>query len=143
MNAFSAVKLSALTAVLVAATACGSTPTTPTQPDAPVYELKTETFSGNVKVGGTVAFPFTVVNPGQIQVGITALAPTSTLTMGIALGFWDPAALTCTQQLSNPTATLGVPYAANPSAPGEYCVGIFDTGNVTVSSDFTLTVTHY
>jgi hypothetical protein len=142
MNAFAAAKLSALTAVLVACAACGST-STPTQPEAPVYELKTETFSGNVKVGGTVAFPFTVVNPGQIQVGITALAPISTLTMGIALGFWDPATLTCTQQLSNPSATLGVPYAANPSSAGEYCVGIFDVGNVSVSSDFTLTVLHY
>ena len=142
MNAFAAAKLSALTAVLIASAACGSTPT-PTQPDAPVYELKTETFSGNVKVGGTVAFPFTVVNPGQIQVAITALAPTSTLTMGIGLGFWDPATLTCPQQASNPSATLGVAYGANPGSAGEYCVAIFDVGNVSVSSDFTLTVLHY
>jgi hypothetical protein len=142
MNAFSAVKLSALTAVLVASAACGST-STPTQPDAPVYELKTETFPGNVKVGGTEGFAFTVVNPGDINVAITALAPTSTLSMGIGLGFWDPATSTCVQQLSTTAATLNVAFAASPSSAGEYCVAIFDTGNVVVSSDFTLTVTHY
>ena len=90
-----------------------------------------------------MAFPFTVVNPGDIQVAITALAPTSSLTMGIAMGFWDAATSTCAQQLTTTTATLNVAFAASPSAPGEYCVGIFDTGNVVVSSDFTLTVTYY
>lgn len=63
--------------------------------------------------------------------------------MGIAMGFWDAAAATCAEELSTPSATLNVAYAATPPQPGEYCVGIFDTGNVQVSSDFTLTVTHY
>jgi hypothetical protein len=75
--------------------------------------------------------------------GSTALGPISSLTMGIAMGFWDAAAATCAEELSTPSATLNVAYAATPSQPGEYCVGIYDTGNVQVSSDFTLTVTHY
>ena len=63
--------------------------------------------------------------------------------MGIGMGFWDPATSICTQQLATDTATLNVAFAASPSSPGEYCVAIFDTGNVQVRSDFTLTVTHY
>ena len=47
------------------------------------------------------------------------------------------------EQLSTTTATLNVAFAASPQSAGEYCVAIFDTGNVQVSSDFTLTVTHY
>jgi hypothetical protein len=123
--------------------ACGAK--TPTEPDppAPVYELKTSTFSGTVKTGGTVAFPFTVVNPGAINVSITELGPVSTLTMGITMGFWDTITSTCSEQAAAPSATLNVVYTATPSAPGEYCVGIFDTGNVQVSSDFTLKVTYY
>jgi hypothetical protein len=105
--------------------------------------LKTSTFTGTVKTGGSVAFPFTVVNPGDIQVAITALTPVNSVTMGISLGFWTGPTETCTEQLSTTTATLNASFAATPSAPGEYCVGIFDTGNVKESSDFTLKVTYY
>jgi hypothetical protein len=141
MTSFARIRFVALLFVLSGSLACGAK--TPTEPDLPVYELKTQTFMGNVRVGGTVAFSFTVVNPGDIQVAITALAPTSTLTMGIAMGFWDSTTSTCSQQLSTTVATLNAVFPATPSAPGEYCVGIFDTGNVVVSSDFTLTVTYY
>lgn len=143
MRASATVRLVAVFAALLGPIGCGAK--TPTQPDpvAPVFELKTSNFSGNVKAGGTVAFPFTVVNPGNISVSITELAPVSTIAMGIAMGSWDPTASTCRQELSTPAATINVVFDASPSAPGEYCVGIFDTGNVQVSSDFTLKVTYY
>ena len=131
-------------AALLSSIGCGAK--SPTQPDpapAPVYELKTSTFTGTVKAGESAAFPFTVVNPGDIGVSITELGPISTLSMGIALGSWDAAASTCTQQLTTTAATLNVVFNASPSAPGEYCVGIFDTGNVQGSSDFSLKVTYY
>jgi hypothetical protein len=108
-----------------------------------IRELKTETFTGTVKASGSTAFPFTVVNPGDIRVSITQLGPASTLTMGVSLGYWDATNLTCVEQLSTTTATLNVVFSATPSSAGEYCVGVFDTGNVQVSSDFTLSVTHY
>jgi hypothetical protein len=141
MNARSCLTIVAVIAVLSGSLACGEK--TPTEPDAPVYELKTETFTGNVKAEGTTAFQFTVVNPGDIQVAITALAPNSGATMGIGMGFWEATTSVCNQQLSTTAATLNVPYGASPQSPGEYCVAIFDTGNVQVSSDFTLMVTHY
>ena len=143
MRVPAAARFAAVFAALVTSIACGgSTPTEPTAP-APVYELKTSTFPGTVTTGGSVGFPFTVVNPGDISLSIIELAPVSTLTMGLALGSWDAAASTCTQQLTTNTATLNVVFSASPSAPGEYCVGIFDIGNVQVSSDFTLKVTYY
>jgi len=130
----------AVVVVLLSTIACGAK--TPTEP-APVYELKTETFTGTIGVAGKVPFKFTVVNPGDIQVAMTALAPTSTLVMGIALGFWEGTTETCVEQLSTTAATLNVGFAASPSSAGEYCVALFDTGNVQATSDFTLTVTHY
>jgi hypothetical protein len=144
MRAPAAARFVAAFAALVASIACGggTTPTEPTAP-APVYELKTSTFPGTLTTGGAAGFPFTVVNPGDINLTITELAPVSTLTMGLALGSWDAAASTCTQQISTSTATINVAYAATPSAPGEYCVGIFDIGNVQVSTNFVLKVTYY
>jgi hypothetical protein len=130
----------AVVVVLLSAIACGAK--TPTEP-APVYDLKTETFTGTIGVAGKVPFKFTVVNPGDIQVAMTALAPTSTLVMGIALGYWDGTTETCVEQLSTTSATLNVGFTASPSSAGDYCVALFDTGNVQGASDFTLTVTHY
>jgi hypothetical protein len=141
MKARTCLAIVAVCAVLSGSLACGEK--TPTEPDAPVYDLKTETFTGNVKAEGTTAFPFTVVNPGDIQVAITALAPNSAVTMGVGMGFWEPTTSGCNQQLSTTAATLNVAFAASPQSAGEYCVAIFDTGNVQGSSDFTLTVTHY
>ena len=133
----------AVLGVLVGSVACGAkSPTEPNTP-APVYELKTEVFSGSVATGGSKAFAFTVVNPGGIQVAITELGPTSTLVMGISLGFWEAATETCVEQLRTTDATINVAYAATPQSPGEYCAGVFDTGNVVVTTDFKLTVTHY
>ena len=143
MKLRAAVPLTVFSVAFLGSIACGAkTPTEPTPP-APVFEHKTETFAGSVATGGSKAFPFTVVNPGTIQVGITALAPTSTLVMGLSLGYWEAATLTCVEQQTTELATINVFFAATPSSPGEYCVGIFDTGNVTVASDFTLSVTHY
>jgi hypothetical protein len=143
MKAPAAARFVAVFAALVASIACGGqTPTEPSTP-APVYELKTSTFPGTLTTGGAAGFPFTVVNPGDISVSITELAPLSTITMGIGLGSWDSAGLTCTPQRSTNSATLNIVFAASPSAPGEYCVGIFDVGNVQVSTDFVLKVTYY
>jgi hypothetical protein len=140
MKVFASARCIAALLALSGSIACGAT--TPTEP-APVYELKTETFTGSVDAGGTTAFPFTIVNPGDIQVSITALGPNSTASMGISLGFWTAATSVCTEQLSNSSATLNVAFAASPSQAGEYCVTIWDSGNVQVSSTFTLKVTHY
>jgi hypothetical protein len=142
MTLLTSARVMAVSAALLGSIACGGDKT-PTQPAAPVYELKTDVFTGNVRTGGSTAFMFTVVNPGNIQVGITELGPTSTLVMGLLLGFWEAATQTCVKQQETKEATINVFFVATPSAPGEYCAAVFDAGNVVVPSDFKLTVTHY
>ncbi len=127
--------------ILLSSLACGSTPTEPTP--QPVYEQKTETFTGVLTTGGATAFHFAVTNPGDIVVAITQLGPTSTLTMGLSMGFWDNATSVCSRELTTNAATLNAAFSGNPSAAGEYCVTILDIGNVQTSTDFTLTITHY
>ena len=91
MRAPAAARFAAVFVPLVASIACGAAPTEPTPtPPAPVYELKTSTFTGKVTTGGSAGFPFTVVNPGDISLSITQLAPVGTLTMGLALGLGMP-----------------------------------------------------
>lgn len=128
-------------AVLLAAIACGSAET-PIEP-AQVFEQKTEIYTGSIVSGGSTAFHFPVQNPGDIRVSITQLSPVSTLTMGIWLGAWDPATETCPNQLATNSATLNVIFTGSPSGPAEYCVAIYDVGNLQSAAEFTLTVTHY
>jgi hypothetical protein len=142
MRAFAPVGFIVIIAALSGSIACGGDKT-PTQPDPPVYELKTEVFSGSVKTGGSTAFHCAVVNPGTLQVAITELGPTSTLVMGISLGFWEAATEVCVEQLRTTVATLNVAFEATPQQPGEYCAAVFDIGNVVVTADFKLTVKHY
>ena len=137
-----AVRLPAFTVVLVTsclALGCGGSPTGPD----PVYDMKSETFSGSLNTGGGASFPFVVVNPGSIDVSITQLSPVSTLSMGLSLGSWDAATEACTQQVTTSGATLNTVYSASPNGPGNYCVSIFDSGNVQAEIGFTLSVTHY
>ena len=117
---------------------CGAT--TPTEPDPPVYEQKTETYTGSLTTSGEAAFHFAVANPGNIVATITRLAPVSTLTMGLSLGFWEET--TCSKQVTN-SVVLNTTLTGTPSGPDEFCVAIFDVGNVQAPTEFTLTVTHY
>jgi hypothetical protein len=129
----------------MAATGCGSTATNPANPTPPVaYEQKTESYSGTLASGQTKPFHFTVTNPGSLDAAITALAPVSTLTMGLYLGGWDAPSETCTKSsVFNDAARLNLPVSGTPQQPGEYCVAIYDVGNVQTPTDFTLTVLHY
>jgi len=140
MRMFAAARSTAAFVALLTTVACGAE--TPTEPD-PVYELKSASFSGSIASGESKGFVFTVTNPGAVTVMITALSPVSTLTMGLGLGAWDAAALTCTAQLSTSSATVNVAFTGNPSGAGDYCVSIFDVGNIQATTDFQLSLTHY
>ena len=139
MNQSSVYGTVALT-MLLASWGCGST--TPTDPDPVTYEQKTETYSGTMNAGETKAFHFTVTNPGNIVAKITELAPVSTLTMGLSLGFWDATTSLCSQDISA-SVLLNATVSGSPPGPAQYCVGIYDVGNVQVPTTFTLVVTHY
>jgi hypothetical protein len=121
------------------AVGCGGS--TPTDPE-PVYPQKTEVFSGSLELLGKSPFPFTVENPGSIQVAITSLTPVAAV-MGLRLGGWDVTTSVCNSQLETTQATVNAVFSGTPNAPGQYCVEIFDLGNLQSASDFTVTLTHY
>ena len=128
--------------VMVSSFACGGDGGgTPTEP-APVFEQKTESYSGSLNVSGGAAHHFTVANPGNIVARITQLAPVSTLTMGLSLGFWDDTTSLCSQDINN-AVTLNTAVTGSPAGPDEYCVGIFDVGNLQSPVEYTIVVTHY
>lgn len=104
---------------------------------------KTENYSGTLNPGETMAFHFTVENPGSLDAFIASLSPVSTLTMGLSLGSWAAATETCPREQFTEGARVNLLFTGYPQRPGEYCVSIYDVGNVQVPTDFVLTVLHY
>jgi hypothetical protein len=123
---------------MLALAGCGSndssTPTSPT----PTYT--TDTYTGTLGVSGTEAHPFTAKTQGAITITVGTLSPTSTVTIGVGLGTWNGTACNVTLQTS--AATTGSTYNASATSAGNFCVTIFDFGNLTEASTYTLTVTH-
>jgi hypothetical protein len=106
-------------------------------------ELTTEVFSGTVAVGSAATHLFAVAQTGEVKVTLTAAGPPSTIFMGIGVG--TPVDSSCeflegrtghVQAGASPQVDL-----AN-TAPGLYCVSVYDIGNQAVPIDYSVTVEH-
>jgi len=102
---------------------------------------KTETFSGTLTPQGSSVFTFTVSKTGQVNLTLTSVAPTATTPLGLGIG--NPNGTACTTSTSTPNAIAGS--AAQISVnetPGTYCVRVYDSGSLSGTVTFTVTVAH-
>ena len=118
---------------------CGSdnSTTTPTSP-TPVYV--TDTFSGSLAAGETARHTFSAKTPGAITLALTTLSPDSTLKVGLGLGTWDGTA--CAVILQTSAASQSSQYSASATSAGNFCVTIFDVGNLVDPAEYTVSLTH-
>jgi hypothetical protein len=114
----------------------GATPPTPPTPTPAV----TETFSGDLAVSGSAAFPFTVAVAGLVTATLTSLGPDSPIQIGLALGNWTGAS--CTVVIPNNSAVQGAVVSGTVSGAGTVCVGVYDVGNLQATLPFVITVVH-
>jgi hypothetical protein len=124
-----------LIVVAAVSAACGSTTTSPTSParTSPVTEL----WAGLIGPGGTASRSFTTGLTGTVTVTlITADVP-----LGIGIGVPRTVNGGCRLSVSQEAAAAGVAVSA-PAAVGEYCVQLFDEGNVVKQSAFTVQVVY-
>jgi hypothetical protein len=124
-------------ALAALAGACGgsTTPTTATTP-APIT---TETLTGTVLAGGVAFHTFTVAQQGTLTATLTSLSPQSTITMGMGIGTVSGTA--CSLLSTNETTKVGTVLSGT-IAVGSFCVQIYDIGNVQVSDDYVITLSH-
>jgi hypothetical protein len=102
-----------------------------------------DTFPGTLAVQGINTHNFNVAQIGPVTVTMTAVGPPATVSVGLAVG--SVSAGVC--GLSQTTAVLAQAgttpqISGNVSAIGIYCVGIFDTGNLSAPASYSITVTH-
>jgi hypothetical protein len=133
-----------LTLVLAAALgACDSSSGTTTTPTTPTTESTTETFSDTIWRGGSKTYPFAQTVAGTITISLTAVSPLSTMALGVSIGTWgDPL---CSPVTKNENARAGQTAISGTATVGNYCVQVYDSGNIPTNTSVTYTVeiVHY
>jgi len=130
-------------AALAVAGACGATttPTTPTTPSAPANT--TDTFQGTLGQTGSINHIFAVAANGTVTVSLTTVTPLSTMSLGVAVSTSDGTSC-LTPITQNSDARAGSVALTGTATTGNYCVRVYDSGNIPPSTDvsYTLQIVH-
>ena len=108
---------------------------------------KVEPFSGTITPGTGIAkyHPFSSSKTGEISVKFTALSPSSSVFMGVV---WaqDPSGGSCTGNLGrlqqNNFAQLNLPAISNQIISGKYCIGVYESSQLSAPENYTISVSH-
>jgi len=107
--------------------------------------LVTDSFSGTVDVGGRDVHSFTIASANQpITVTLTSAGPPASVFMGLGVGSMATDG-TCSV-FSNAAVVVQAsttPHLSGTIATGNYCVVVFDVGNLSAAVDYAVTVVHY
>jgi hypothetical protein len=127
-----------LLAALALLPACGSSSTTsPSTSTTP----ETDTFSSAIAIGGSTSRTFTMSSAGAVQVTLTSYGAGQPGGLGIGVPVstvGGPCALT-QSVIATPG---GSPQIVTTADAGSYCVQIYDIGNLTGDTGFTITIQH-
>jgi hypothetical protein len=136
--------LAACALATAAACSTSSDPGTSSLPTAPGTPLVTENFSGTVQVGLSDSHPFTVTSSGAaINLALTSAGPPSTIFMGFGIGSWDGTTCLLLSGGYLTTQAGAAPQLSGPINAGQYCVMVYDVGNMAAPITYTVVITHY
>jgi hypothetical protein len=121
-------RLSILFTLLLCSAACASNNTTSTT--APTPATTTETFSGTVGPLATTGNPFVVSAAGPVTIELTSVVPLATMALGVGVATWDGTACGTTAITKNDNARAGTTALTGTATAGNYCVTVYDSGNV-------------
>ena len=116
--------------------ACNETPTTPTT----TVTTTDLFFVSQLMPLGVTSRSFKVAKAGEVKVLFTSLLPESSGVVSVALGTFDGTACTPTNAVAVAAGST-TPIITTTLAAGDYCVRIADTGVLTRTNDFSITVT--
>jgi hypothetical protein len=129
--------LAAIVALALLTAAC-SDPKAPAAP-TPVAPTTTDTFTGTVGVQSSDSHTFAVLQVGGVKVILSDVSPGA----AVGLGLGTPSTGSCLvlnsiTAVPNPTAQL----SGTATVTGNFCVSVFDVGNLVEPVTYTVTVFH-
>jgi len=131
----------AATAVILLESKCSLA--NPVAPAAETPATATETFSGTFGQLGSVSHAIVVSATGSMTTRLTSVAPLSTMAIGVGLGSWD--GTNCLNvNTKNDNAKSGTTALSGMITPGNYCVRVYDSGNLpaATTATYSLEVVH-
>ena len=108
--------------------------------DTTTRNTTNETFAGTLTLNGAATYPF-ASGASTVSATLSALAPDSTVVVGLSLGTWNGTA--CQVVLANDKATQGTVVVGNASTSGNLCVRIYDVGSLVQSQSYQIDVVHF
>jgi hypothetical protein len=126
--------------IAVLAAGCGD-PAAPPAP-TPVAPSITETFTGTLLVASSTSHVFNVAQVGGVKVSLTSITPGAAV--GLGVGTPSTTSGTCLV-IKGVTAVAGASVQISGTAtvaPGNFCVSVYDVGNLVESVTYTVTVNH-
>jgi hypothetical protein len=122
--------------------ACSSSTTSPTVPTLTPPTI-TQTFNGTLAVQGESSNNFTVGSAGEVRITLTSVGPPP-IAIGVGLG--SPSGLTCVLSFGSGAALTTLPgttpQITGTALAGTFCVEVYDVGNLTAATNYSVTVFH-
>lgn len=127
-------------ALALAATACSDSTSSTT---TPTPTTTSETFTATVVQDGTAGYPFTVATTGPLRVGLISVEPLANMSLGISLSSWSGTSCLATYTQNNDART-GIIALSGEITPGNYCVNVYDSGNIAADTvvSFSVEIIH-
>jgi hypothetical protein len=127
-----------LAAVLGLTAGCGTT-TPPTAPSAP--STVTDTFTADLAQQGSITNTFKVNAAGEVTITLTSVTPLATMSLGVGMMTSDGTNCLSTLTQNTDARANNVAALQGTAAAGNYCVRVYDSGNVPVGTTVAYTVT--
>ena len=126
-------------AVAVGLAAAGCSDPVPPATPTPAPPTVTETFTGTLLVLGSNTHQFAVTQIGGIKVSIVSVTPAA----AVGIGVGTPSGSNCLL-IQNLTAVAGpnTQISGTATITGNFCISVFDVGNLVESIDYVVTVLH-
>lgn len=127
-----------LVIVLLLSIGCGGaeSPTAPTTLESPV----TVTFASSLYPKGTVTRLLIAAQAGTITLTLDSLA--QPVVVGLALGVTRADGAGCYGTIAVEVTAGSSSQIASPVDAGNYCVSIYDVGNISEAAAFSITIVH-
>lgn len=127
-------------AALLAVVGCAS----PAAPTTPAPATVTDTFSSTLAQQSSNTHQFVVNATGQVTISLTSVSPLSTMSLGIGFMTSDGTNCLTTSSFNTDARADGVAALLGTAQKGNYCVRVYDNGNIPVSTtvNYTVTVEH-
>lgn len=121
----------------LALSGCGdsTTATSPTS-TSPV----TETFTGQVIVGGSASHAFTAASAGTVSLTLASLGPPADLVVGFGIGIPQTNGASCLLSQAVQTGAATSPQITLQVDAGTYCVRLYDLGTLKSPAAFMVTI---